>query len=65
MNVLERLQRRRRGRGRRRGGAGATQERVVYLRKVYGLLSASVLIAGIAGYLAVSVGPTTVVHGRT
>ncbi len=48
------------------GGAAVpalTQERVVYLRKVYGLLFASVLIAGIAGYLAVSVGPTTVVHG--
>jgi modulator of FtsH protease len=42
------------------GGASAapamTGERVAYLRKVYGLLLASVLIAGLAGFVALSLG---------
>jgi modulator of FtsH protease len=43
------------------GGAGApalTQGRVAYLRKVYGLLLASVVVAGLAGWAATSLGPT-------
>jgi modulator of FtsH protease len=45
------------------GGVGAaaaplTQERVRYLRKVYGLLFASVIVAGLTGFAATSLGPT-------
>jgi len=40
-----------------------TQERVQYLRKVYGLLFASVLVAGIAGWAALSLGPVGHIHG--
>ena len=44
------------------GGAAAvpalTSERVQYLRKVYSLLLASVVIAGLAGLAAVTLGPT-------
>ena len=43
------------------GGAAApalTQDRVRYLRKVYSLLLASVVIAGLAGLAAVTLGPT-------
>jgi modulator of FtsH protease len=46
------------------GGEGATpaltQDRVAYLRKVYGLLLASVLVAGLAGFAATSLGPTEI-----
>lgn len=43
------------------GGTAApalTQDRVKYLRKVYGLLLASVTVAGLAGLAATSLGPT-------
>jgi modulator of FtsH protease len=48
------------------GGAAApalTGERVQYLRKVYSLLLASVLVAGLAGLLAVTVGPEEKIAG--
>lgn len=49
------------------GGAGAapalTGERVQYLRKVYGLLLASVTIAGLAGLAAVSLGSEEYIRG--
>jgi modulator of FtsH protease len=44
------------------GGEAApalTNERVRYLRKVYGLLLVSVIIAGLAGLAVVTLGPTT------
>jgi modulator of FtsH protease len=45
------------------GGAVApalTQDRVRYLRKVYGLLFASVIVAGLAGLAATTLGPTEI-----
>lgn len=49
------------------GGAEAapamTGERVKYLRKVYGLLFASVMIAGLSGLAAVSLGPDMIIPG--
>jgi modulator of FtsH protease len=48
------------------GGAAAapalTQDRVQYLRKVYGLLFVSVLIAGLTGLAAVSLGGTEIMY---
>ncbi len=47
------------------GGVAApalTQDRVKYLRKVYSLLLASVVLAGLAGLAATSLGPTTVLR---
>ena len=48
------------------GGAAAvpalTHERVQYLRKVYSLLLASVIIAGVAGLAATSLGPTQIMR---
>jgi modulator of FtsH protease len=49
------------------GGGGAeaapalTSERVQYLRKVYGLLLVSVIIAGLAGLAVITLGPTTTI----
>lgn len=49
------------------GGAEAapamTGDRVKYLRKVYGLLFASVMIAGLSGLAAVSLGPDMIIPG--
>jgi modulator of FtsH protease len=49
------------------GGAQAapslTSERVRYLRKVYGLLLASVVVAGLSGLAAISLGPTMRIPG--
>jgi modulator of FtsH protease len=47
------------------GGTAApalTQDRVKYLRKVYGLLFASVIVAGLAGLAATSLGPTEILR---
>ncbi|MFT3775577.1 MAG: Bax inhibitor-1 family protein [Minicystis sp.] len=48
------------------GGASAapalTADRVKYLRKVYGLLLASVIVAGLAGLAATTLGPTQVMR---
>lgn len=48
------------------GGAAAapalTQDRVRYLRKVYGLLFASVIVAGLAGLAATTLGPTEILR---
>ena len=48
------------------GGAAAapalSADRVKYLRKVYGLLFASVMIAGLAGLAATTLGPTTMMR---
>jgi modulator of FtsH protease len=50
------------------GGAAAaatpalSQDRVQYLRKVYGLLTASVVVASLAGLAAVTLGPTTMMR---
>ena len=48
------------------GGAAAAPalsvDRVKYLRKVYGLLFASVMIAGLAGLAATTLGPTTMMR---
>lgn len=41
-----------------------TGERVKYLRKVYGLLLASVVIAGLAGLAATTLGPTEMMRTR-
>lgn len=49
------------------GGASAapelTADRVKYLRKVYGLLFASVMIAGLSGLAAVTLGPDMIIPG--
>jgi modulator of FtsH protease len=47
------------------GGVAApalTKDRVAYLRKVYSLLLASVIVAGAAGLAATSLGPTTILR---
>ncbi len=43
--------------------AALTSDRVRYLRKVYGLLFASVLVAGLSGLAAISLGPTMRIPG--